>query len=171
MTTLTCPTTSRLAPPITASALMAARATRILAFDTDENARARVPVGCDQRGDMLFASSATMIGGRIAINMLAARLGCDAVDVVRQEDGQLRFSLAVRLHWKMLWHDDYRMWRPQHGGPACFVSSDPADTVWFRIEDGRLRALKDDLPFNNERGRIMGLRLADAGLRRLMEGC
>lgn len=133
--------------------------------------RARVPVGCEQYGDMLFTASATMIGGRIAINMLAARLGCDAVDAVPRARRTALFRARCAAALENAVARRLPDVAPQHGGPACFVSSDSADTVWIRIEDGRLYALKGDLPFNTERERIMGLRFADAGFRRLMEGC
>jgi hypothetical protein len=147
------------------------RATPVLACAADDGSDQEVPNNCQRRGNVLFGASAMMTGGRARLDALAEHHLCDAVDVMQDGDGSIRYGLGVRLHWKMLWHDHaYRLWRPRTGAEACFVSADPAHAMWFRIADGRLEGWQGDLPWNDAQERLIGLRLGAAALRRLAGG-
>lgn len=147
------------------------RAVRLLACATEDIEQAAGAASLERHAGMMFAISTGMAGGVGAIEDLAGQAGCDIVDVRHDDDGGFRFSLGVRLFWKILWHHGYRMWRPRNGGPACFVPADGSNPCWFWIEDGRLHADRGNLPFTDEIDRLTGLKLADAGIRRLVEGC
>lgn len=85
-----------------------------------------------------------------------------------------RFSLGVRLFWKVLWHHDFCLWQPEAGGPACFVPSTNDEQMYFWIEDGRL-ACDRGMPFVDLQDRDRGVRVASKALVRLLseprDGC
>lgn len=78
-----------------------------------------------------------------------------------------RFSLGVRLFWKVLWHHDLFLWQPEGGGLACFVPSTIDEQIYFWVEDGRL-ACDRRMPFVDLRDRERGVRAASQALTRLM---
>lgn len=77
------------------------------------------------------------------------------------------FRLGVRLHWKILWHDDFRLWLGEGTEDVCFISRDPTIASHFWIEDGRL-ACDSSLPFQTMADRDRGLLAAARMLRGLV---
>ena len=122
-------------------------------------------------GELLFAAAPTPGCNSHGAEHLAGKHKLDIVLSHLEPFGEMmrpqRFSLGVRLFWKVLWHHDFCLWQPEGGGPACFVPNADDEQIYFWVEDGHL-ACDRGTPFADLRDRDRGARAASQTLARLL---
>lgn len=148
----------------------AAEALRILATDEHAVRRFDVPSGCAQRDGILFASSGIVTGRRARLVELAGQHGCDVIDI-ELIAGEVQVSIGLIATGQGDWLHRYSIWRSPNDAAISFVSSDPIDRLWFKIDRGSLAGCRDLPPYGDREERELGLRLGDAALRRLAIVC
>lgn len=138
---------------------------------TDTQVHVPEPLYC--RGRNLFATAVEAGGVNPDAERLAERHSLNQIvghiDPSQPMLQTSRYRLGLKLFWKTLWFDNYRLWLPETGLLACFISADPSDLTWFWVEDGDLMADRGR-PYADEADRHRGIVAAARMMSRWMRG-